>query len=348
VNPEEGPLPGDLGPLRAQDTLERLVARNGHVTTPTGSRRYPVRDGLIFMGYAADSEAMIQETMEEERVWQGTTARLAIDEAFLRKSAPAAVDMINLARRLTGRRPGLKALELGSGAGWVSWLMARAGFDTYLCDFEANSLYSGWVYEHEGLGPGHRIVADARYAPFADEAFDVAMLKEFTHHVEDKAALFAEVNRVLKPGGLLILMDPMQSLRQALYTLRHPDPHKGHHISWPDRYLLLLRRNGFRRRWFSMAYGDEPRRRFARELQRRSARNVASLRDNRSLFTAAHIRVMGGGNVVYLGEKVSPVPAPPRPEFRPIAPALLRLRPSERAEWSGCRQIVEHAAQRLI
>jgi ubiquinone/menaquinone biosynthesis C-methylase UbiE len=291
---------------------------------------------------------MIQETMEEERVWQGTTARLAIDEAFLRTSAPAAVDMINLARELTGRRPGLKALELGSGAGWVSWLMARAGFDTYLCDFEANSLSSGWVYEHEALGPGRRIVADARFAPFADAVFNVVMLKEFAHHVEDKATLFAEVNRVLKPGGLLVLMDPMQSLRRALYTLRHPDPHKGHHVSWPDQYLLLLRRSGFRRRWFSMVYVDEPRRRFVRALQRRSARNVAGLRNNRSPFTAAHIRVMGGGNAVYLGEKIRDVPAPPRPEFRPIAPALLRLRPSERAEWAGCRQIVEHAAQRLI
>ena len=194
------------------------------------------------MGYAADSEAMIQETMEEERLWQGTTARLAIDEEFLRMSAPAAVDMINLARELTGRRPGLKALELGSGAGWVSWLMARAGFDTYLCDFEANSLSSGWIYEHEALGPGRRIVADARFAPFADEVFDIVMLKEFAHHVEDKATLFAEANRVLKPGGLLVLMDPMQSLRRALYLLRHPDPHKGHHVSSPDQYLLLLRR----------------------------------------------------------------------------------------------------------
>ena len=57
---------------------------------------------------------------------------------------------------------------------------------------------------------------------------------------------------------------------------------------------------------------------------------------------------MGGGNAVYVGEKVRHVPTRPRPEFRRIDPALLRLRPSERAEWAGCRQIVEGAAQRLI
>jgi hypothetical protein len=61
-----------------------------------------------------------------------------------------------------------------------------------------------------------------------------------------------------------------------------------------------------------------------------------------------HIRVMGGGNAVYVGEKVRSVPAPPRPELRPIDPALLRLGPRERAEWAGCRQIVEQASRRLI
>ena len=350
MNPEDGLLPADLGPLRSQDTLEPLVARNGHVTTLSGSRTYPVRDGLIFMGYAADSEAMIRETMEEERVWQGTTERLDTDEEFLRHSAPVAVDMINLLRDLTGRRPGLRALELGSGAGWVSWLMARAGFDTYLCDFEANSLYSGWVYEHDGLGPGRRIVADARYAPFADGFFDVVMLKEFTHHVEDKATLLGEVNRVLKPGGLVMLMDPMQSARRAVYTLRHPDPHKGHHIDWPDRYLLELRRSGFRRRWFSVAYWtwNAPRRRLVRALQARAARDVTGLRNTRSLFTELHIRLMGGGSVLYVGEKVRDVSPGPRPAFRPIDPALLRLAVSDRAQWSGCRQIVEEASRRLI
>src|SRR5262245_54373246 len=43
--------------------------------------------------------------------------------------------------------------------------------------------------------------------PFADAAFDVVFSKDAMVHIEDKAALYAEVLRVLRPGGWFIAAD---------------------------------------------------------------------------------------------------------------------------------------------
>ena len=43
--------------------------------------------------------------------------------------------------------------------------------------------------------------------PFADAAFDVVFSKDALLHVPDKDALFAEIFRVLKPGGVFAASD---------------------------------------------------------------------------------------------------------------------------------------------
>ncbi len=47
--------------------------------------------------------------------------------------------------------------------------------------------------------------------PFADESFDAVFSKDSMIHIPDKPALFAEVLRVLRPGGIFLASDWMQS-----------------------------------------------------------------------------------------------------------------------------------------
>ncbi len=49
--------------------------------------------------------------------------------------------------------------------------------------------------------------ADAQRLPFADEAFDAVINVESSHCYPDMAAFLAEVRRVLRPAGLLLLAD---------------------------------------------------------------------------------------------------------------------------------------------
>jgi len=152
-----------VGTLRCQQSLAPLEQRDDGLYSAAADLLYPVRDGLVYMGYDAPEESWIEETMEEERAWQGTPANLDQDIEFLTRSAPAVVDIINLIGRLGAARPGDRLVDVGSGSGWGSWLFAQAGYDPWLVDFEPNSLWLGGLYEHPSLGPGKRIVADAGF-----------------------------------------------------------------------------------------------------------------------------------------------------------------------------------------
>ncbi len=51
----------------------------------------------------------------------------------------------------------------------------------------------------------HAARADVRHLPFADSTFDVVVAGEILEHVTDLAAVVAEVCRVLRPGGTLVI-----------------------------------------------------------------------------------------------------------------------------------------------
>jgi SAM-dependent methyltransferase len=57
------------------------------------------------------------------------------------------------------------------------------------------------------------MVSDGCRLPFADATFDVVTSFETIEHLEDRAQFIAELRRVLKPDGLLILSTP-----NALFT----------------------------------------------------------------------------------------------------------------------------------
>jgi SAM-dependent methyltransferase len=50
-------------------------------------------------------------------------------------------------------------------------------------------------------------VGDALHLPFEDLAFDTVFLQHVAMNIEDRAALYAELGRILKPGGRLVTYD---------------------------------------------------------------------------------------------------------------------------------------------
>jgi SAM-dependent methyltransferase len=101
-----------------------------------------------------------------------------------------------------------KVLELGAGDG-VQTGALRAMFDDVIpIDVDP----SGVV---EGL-----IVADAADLPFEDSSFDVIFSSNVLEHVEDLDSAFAEMKRVLKPGGIMIHTMPTSIWKLAQLLLR--------------------------------------------------------------------------------------------------------------------------------
>jgi ubiquinone/menaquinone biosynthesis C-methylase UbiE len=69
------------------------------------------------------------------------------------------------------------------------------------------------------------VQGDACQLPLADRSYDAVFMLGGIHHVNDRAALFAEVCRILKPGGRYYFREPLddlwvwRTLRAAIYRM---------------------------------------------------------------------------------------------------------------------------------
>jgi SAM-dependent methyltransferase len=90
------------------------------------------------------------------------------------------------------------------------------------------------------------LVADAHPLPFRDAAFEALFAGELIEHLPDPAAGTREFQRVLKPGGILVLTTPNRR-RLANVVDRSDRPYSPDHLSELsyDEVLALLEASGF-------------------------------------------------------------------------------------------------------
>ncbi|MFT3989343.1 class I SAM-dependent methyltransferase [Aestuariivirga sp.] len=104
---------------------------------------------------------------------------------------------------------GKRVLDIGCGIGGPGLVIAGelgAGSVTAV-DVDAELLGRAAANAEEaGLKIDFRLIAPGPL-PFADGSFDIVFSKEAFLHVKDKLALFVEIRRVLKPGGVLAASD---------------------------------------------------------------------------------------------------------------------------------------------
>jgi SAM-dependent methyltransferase len=219
-------------------------------------------------------------------------------------------------------------------------------------DFEPNSLWLGGLYAHPSLGPGRRVVADASLMPFADGTFDIALVKEFAHHVDDKDRLFAEVNRVLRPGGMLVLVEPTHNAWVVVQRLRGQDPDEGHtqhEITWPETYLRSMDRNGLRTFWRGRQFPDTTASsRITQTIKERAMDAVRSGRRTRDPVQWLHEHIAGGdGYMVALARKDIAVHERRDARIRVVDPATLVATQEDREVFIPLRDVLDDAARGL-
>lgn len=112
--------------------------------------------------------------------------------------------------------PADRVLDLGCGAGRHAFAMLRKGADVIALDYSMPEIESVTAMframREEGEVPaGAQAVAvrgDAYRLPFPDASFDVIVAAEVLEHLHDDARAFAELERVLKPGGRIAVTVP--------------------------------------------------------------------------------------------------------------------------------------------
>jgi len=114
-------------------------------------------------------------------------------------------------------RPGQRVLDLAAGTGTSSVPFADAGAMVVPVDFSLGMLRVG-----KRRQPSLPFVAgDGMHLPFADESFDAATISFGLRNIQDRMAGLAELRRVLRPGGRLVVCEfshPTWAPFRTVYT----------------------------------------------------------------------------------------------------------------------------------
>jgi SAM-dependent methyltransferase len=139
-----------------------------------------------------------------------TMLELIWGEGYMAPGGPG-----NVARLLQGTNPhGKRILDIGCGIGGPALEMAGTfGADVTGIDLEA-PLIERAISDTRTRGLDDRChfqTVEIGPLPFPDESFDIVLSSGAITQTSDKTALFAEVVRVLKPGGYLSCYEWMRS-----------------------------------------------------------------------------------------------------------------------------------------
>lgn len=109
--------------------------------------------------------------------------------------------------QVEGRAP--RVLDIGCGPGFFSVLFAERGYTVDAVDASANMLDRAQAnvraFNVEERVTFHQ--GDVAVLPFAENTFDVAVLRNVTWLMREPEAAYAEWLSVLKPGGKLLVFD---------------------------------------------------------------------------------------------------------------------------------------------
>ncbi len=140
-----------------------------------------------------------------------------------------------------GLRAGERMLDLGCGFGRHAYEAMRRGASVIACDLglselqQVHAVFAG-MREAGELPDGvtcQSVNGDATRLPFPDNSFDRVLASEVLEHIPDDDAAFAELARVLKPGGTMAVTIPARLAEKVCWLLSdeyHAPAVQGGHV----------------------------------------------------------------------------------------------------------------------
>ncbi|MHB8624871.1 MAG: class I SAM-dependent methyltransferase [Aggregatilineales bacterium] len=143
-------------------------------------------------------------------------------------------------------RPGMRILDLGCGRGGILEQLGAAVDHPFGIDPDARSLV-----EHR-LPELPRAAALADALPLPNESFDGVVCSWVLEHVTDPPRVFAEIARVLRPGGFFVCLTPnaraaVTLVNRALHPAQSMLVRRLYGRSEADTFPVTYRANTHRR-----------------------------------------------------------------------------------------------------
>jgi SAM-dependent methyltransferase len=214
-------------------------------------------------------------------------------------------------------KPGeCRILELGGGASRILPYLARQlGFKVTGSDFSPSGcslLQANLKLQNVA---GDVVCEDLFHSSLASDAFDVVYSSGLIEHFDDTAAVVAEHVRLLKPGGVLVLMVPnLEGLQGKVFEKLAPPLWHAHRVFGPPQLAATLSdlglkdvRTGYLGS-FHLHIGYDPRWAFFKAWPR-------------WLWFLAHASVRIGNGLISLAFRLSPW----KPHTRTFSPSFFAV-----------------------
>ena len=148
---------------------------------------------------------------------------------------------------------GDKLLDWGCGYGQMSYLLRNRGFEVVSYTIESREPSpSNFFLREQTIDVVYG--EDPVWLPFEDESFDVVLSCGVLEHVEDESSSLLEIRRILRPGGLFVVLMLPNEWSYVEFMTRNVFKTSDHDRLYSIKKMCrLLSRFGFRaiRTWYS-------------------------------------------------------------------------------------------------
>lgn len=251
-----------------------LAEAGGGLECAACGESYPIVDGVPYLVFYSDDWAeKLRELVICRDFYQKIKNRRLERDRFAGKAREAKTTFENareffyVACRQIDFRESPRICDVGAGCGEVAYRLAEMGaqvcavdlnlFDLHhdlrfltfaeLGDFDYYRILNGTPISEPNFT---RVIADGDHLPFGDGYFDYVTMRATAHHVDDLKRFFSEANRVLRPGGRIVLIaEPLASIvdRESEYLREDVDWQEGVNERRPvwREYHRALSASGF-------------------------------------------------------------------------------------------------------
>jgi ubiquinone/menaquinone biosynthesis C-methylase UbiE len=172
-----------------------------------------------------------------------------------------------------------RALDVATGTGHTAFAFAPAVAWVTAVDLTEEMLKRAErMRKDRGYGNVELRVADVHELPFADGAFDLVTCRRAAHHFSDIGGALAEMRRVLKSGGRLVVDDRASPEDDQADAILHrlDTLHDRSHVRQyrPSEWRRLLQAAGFRVGRVDEYAQDRPLSAFTNEIPEEDATEV--------------------------------------------------------------------------